>query len=163
MSNSNRVTMAQLDKMTVEEASKLPLDHLELLQDDVTATETLAKARKEKLGLVLDARFGELASEARRKAGKDTGSVTLLCEGKKIKGDLKKNVKWTQPEMLAAMDVVKSWATPEKPVNLSEYVKATYEVAESRFSAWPSDLREIFQPARVVSCGKPTYEFAGEA
>lgn len=163
MSNSNRVTMAQLDKMTVEEASKLVLDHLEMLQDDVTTMEALAKARKEKLSLALDARFGEAAAEARRKANKDTGSVTLISDGKKIKGDLKKNVKWTQPEMLAAMDVVRSWATDTKPVNLSEYVKITYEVAESKFNAWPSELREVFLPARIVTPGKPTYEFAGEA
>jgi hypothetical protein len=163
MSNSNRVSLNATDKMTAEDVSKLPLDHLEMLQDDLTAMEALAKARKEKLSSALDMRFGESASAARQKAGKDTGSVTLIVEGKKIKGDLKKNVKWMQPEMIAAIEVVKGWGTDEKPTNLAEYVKATYEVAESKFNAWPSELKAVFEPARIVSCGKPTYEFAGEA
>lgn len=156
MSNTNRVTLAQLDKMTAENAQGIPLDQIKALLEDVAEKKANLKKREDKLFVEMDRRVKDAAAQARKAKKEDTGTVRVVVDGETISADLKKIVKWLPDEMEKGIDAL---LVKNPQAIISEYVKVTLEVAESKWKAWPTDIKAIFEPARVVSCGKPTYEF----
>lgn len=155
MGNTNRVTLEQLDKMTAEEAQVIPQDQLETLLEDAAKFNATSKRYDDKLFAEMDRRFKGAATSVRLALKKDTGTVRVVSEGVTIKCDLPKIVKWDQAEMVKAADTVRGWNSG--PV--SEYIKITMEVPEGKYQNWPTAIREVFDAARIVSNGKPTYEF----
>ena len=39
----------------------------------------------------------------------------------------------------------------------ADYVTTEIRVPESRFTAWPPRIRSVFEPARTVATGRPSY------
>jgi hypothetical protein len=152
MSIPNRTTLAQLRAMTPSDAAQLPLDHLAMLADDVAALKADAKRLGDLLGDALHVRFGEAAATARRTDGKDTGRVRLEQDGFEILADLPKKVDWHQTKLAEAVATLRSWG--EDP---NDYVATELRVPESRFAAWPPRIRALFEPARTVAAGRPSY------
>ena len=66
-----------------------------------------------------------------------------------------KRVDWSQPKLAEAVETIKGWG--EDP---SEYVDTTIKVQERKFDAWPSAIRDLFEPARTVKTGKPKFDVA---
>ena len=100
----------------------------------------------------LHRRYGAIATEHRQAEGKDTGRVRFLDAGFEISADLPKRVEWDQARLAAAIATLRSWG--EDP---ADYVATEIKVAESRFTAWPPKLQALFQPARTVGTGRPSY------
>jgi hypothetical protein len=61
-------------------------------------------------------------------------------------------VEWNQQRLAAAIETLRSWGE-----NPSDYVTIEAKVPESRFTAWPPKLQALFQPARTVGTGRPSY------
>ncbi len=152
MSIPNRTTLAQLRAMTPSDAAQLPLDHLAMLADDVAALKADAKRLGDLLGDALHVRFGEAAATARRTDGKDTGRVRLEQDGFEILADLAKRVDWHQAKLAEAVATLRAWG--EDP---NDYVATELRVPEARFAAWPPRIRALFEPARTVATGRPSY------
>ncbi len=38
-----------------------------------------------------------------------------------------------------------------------QYVRTELKVAETAYSSWPAAIRRLFEPARTVETGKPSY------
>jgi len=91
-------------------------------------------------------------SERRQAEGKDTGRVRFLDAGFEISADLPKRVEWDRGHLAAAIETLRSWG--EDP---ADYVATEIKVPESRFTAWPPKLQALFQPARTVGTGRPSY------
>jgi hypothetical protein len=149
---SNRTTLAQLRNMTGAQAAALPLDQLALLLDDLAALKADAKRLGDLLHDALHVRFGAAATAARRADGKDTGRVRLEQDGFEIVADLAKRVEWNQPKLTAAVSTLREWG--EDP---ADYVATELRVPEARFTAWPPRIRAVFEPARTVATGRPSY------
>jgi hypothetical protein len=149
---SNRTTLAQLRDMTAAQVVALPLDDLALLLDDVAALKADAKQLGDVLHDALHVRFGAAATAARRADGKDTGRVRLEQDGFEIVADLAKRVEWDQPKLTAAVATLREWG--EDP---ADYVATELRVPETRFTAWPPRIRALFEPARTVATGRPSY------
>lgn len=66
-----------------------------------------------------------------------------------------KKVDWDQAKL--ADGIAKLREMGEDP---TEYVDTKLSVQERKFTAWPSALRDLFEPARTVKAGKPTFAFA---
>jgi len=149
---SNRTTLAQLREMNLADAARLPLDQLALLLDDLAALKADAKQLGDLLHDALHARFGDAASTARRADGKDTGRVRLEQDGFEIVADLPKKVDWQQTKLATAVATLREWG--EDP---ADYVATELRVPEARFTAWPPRIRALFEPARTVATGRPSY------
>jgi hypothetical protein len=153
MSIPNRTTLAQFRTMTAAEVARLPLDHLALLTDDVAVLKADAKRLGDLLHDALHLRFGDAAAAARRADGKDTGRVRLEQDGFEIVADLPKKAAWDQPKLAEAVATLRDWG--EDP---ADYVTTELRVPEARFTAWPPRIRALFEPARTVAAGRPSYK-----
>lgn len=66
-----------------------------------------------------------------------------------VKFYIPKQVKWDQALLHELFQQCK--ASNEDPL---DYMTISYDVPESRYKAWPTAIRESFEPARTVSTGK---------
>ena len=149
---SNRTTLAELRAMDAAQAARLPPAHLALLLDDAAALRADAKHVSDLLSDALHRRYGAVAAEHRQAEGKDTGRVRFLDAGFEISADLPKRVEWDQGRLATAIETLRAWG--ETP---TDYVTIEVKVPESRFTAWPPKLQALFQPARTVGTGRPSY------
>lgn len=149
---SNRVTLAQLDEMPIEEAARLPVEQLVMLLEEAAEMKAAAKAADDRLHSILTLRYADSAAEARKVAGKDTGTVNLRDGDFTIRADLPKRVVWDQAKLREAVEAIRGWG--EDP---ADYVAVEMKVAETKYNAWPSSIKGLFEPARTVGVGKPTF------
>ena len=148
----NSTSLADLRQMTATEAASLPTDILCALVEDVAEIKADTKAIDDKLAEAMALKFGDRAAAARRADGKDTGRVSL-DEGEFIvRADLAKDVKWDNDKLISAVETVKGWGE-----NPADYVAVKVVVSETKFNAWPSTIRKVFEPARVVGAGRPKF------
>lgn len=76
------------------------------------------------------------------------GSVNIKIGKFKVCFDTPKKVTWDQEKLLAVYKQIEAdGADP------TEYVKAKYEVSETKYKAWPSNIKEYFVDARTVQPG----------
>jgi hypothetical protein len=151
---SNRVTLAELQELATAEVARLPVDQLQTLVEDVAVLLSRAKSLDEKISAALDLRFSERAKATRLAAGKDTGRVRLIDNEFEIVADSPRAVVWDQATLSKiAVTIRDEWLE-----NPTDYLTIKYGVAESKFNAWPSALQKLFEPARTVRAGKPSYE-----
>jgi hypothetical protein len=141
--------------MTALQAAALPIAELAALLDDAAELKADAKRAADLLHDALHARFGAAAAAARREEGKDTGRVRLEEGGFELVADLPKRVEWNQARLAEAVQTLRDWG--EDP---ADYVATELRVPEARFTAWPPRIRALFEPARTVGAGRPTYTLA---
>lgn len=149
---SNRVTLDQLTDLPIGEVANLPVEQLAMLIDD--ADELYERARKVRdwLNGALTIRYGDEAQDARRAAGKDTGIVRLPDEGFVVICDLPKKPRWDQAQLRQAVRTVESWGEDPR-----EYVQFEVKVSEAKYKSWPTAIRSVFEPARVLETGRPSF------
>lgn len=150
---SNRVTLAQLGGMTGDQVANLPVDQIAMLLEEMADQKASLKALDDLLHSALVTRYGEQADGIRRAEGKDTGAVSIGDGDFTIKADKPKKVEWDQARLREAEATVRSWG--EDP---AQYITAVLSVPESRFAAWPDSIRKVFEPARTVGAGRPTFK-----
>lgn len=140
--------------MTLDEMTQHPPGVLDALPIDVLANlytqanAHLADAQQEVAILhgVLSRRYADGLN--------DTGTFHRTEGGFDIKITVPKSVSWEQDALAKACDVLRQkWE--EDP---SEYVDTKLSVPESKYKAWPSAIRDVFEPARTVKPGKPKFE-----
>lgn len=150
---SNHLTAAQLDTLPLGEIASLPVGQLMLLQEEMTELKARTRHLDELLNAALALRFGDRAQAQRRAQGKDTGTIRLDDEdGIVVVCDLPKKADYDQEKLRAAVQTIQSWGSDPR-----EYVTTEIKVSEMKYSAWPSEIRALFEPARTVKFGKPTY------
>lgn len=150
---SNRVTLDEVRQMPTSEVASLPAELLAILMEELAALKRDTKSVDDKLRDALNARYSATAQYKRGLAGKDTGIVTFDDDGVKITAELPKRVEWSQPELHKAVNALRAMAEDPR-----EYVDIEIKVSEAKYSAWPKALREMFDPARTVNVGKPSYK-----
>lgn len=151
--STNRIHLGQLASLTNAELQAVPLPQIAMLLEDADAQKKVVATYIDRLNAELNRRFGTEAQQMRKAEGKDTGVVTLLADGVKVKADLRKQVAWKQSLLAQAVETIKSWGE-----NPADYVDIEVAVSEARFNAWPPAIRKLFEPARTVSTGKPTFK-----
>ena len=146
-------TLDEIGNIVLAELESLPLEDFDRLIQRVSAAEEAARHYKQFLQGVLHRRFGERAGQLRREAGKTTGMVRFNVDGHTIVADLPKKVDYDQRKLKDAVDALRKWG--EDP---EDYVSLEVKVAEAKYTAWPPAVRQLFEPARTVKAGKPTYK-----
>ncbi len=152
MTTSNRIRLGDPGRMAVGDIAALPADQLALLQDEADAALHQAKTTCDWLDGAVALKYGDRAHAARQAAGKDTGTIRFDDGAVTVIADLPKRVDWDQA-MLAGL-VERIQADGADP---AEYVDIGFSVPERKYTAWPKDIRQEFEPARTVRTGKPKF------
>jgi len=142
-----------LGQLPLAELHLLPLPKLQQILHQVESVKSSLRHYDIVLQSALNQRFGERAQSLRQAAGKQTGTVRLVEAGFEIVADLPKRVEYDQLRLKDAVDTLRGWG--EQP---EDYVSFEIKVAEARFNAWPPAIRKLFEPARTLKTGKPSYK-----
>jgi len=153
MNLPNRIPFHQLREMSKDQIAELSVEELALLAEDVADLKALANAVDDKLRSGLDLKYGSQAAALRRNEGKDTGTARVTDGCYVVVADLPKRVKWDQKKLAVAIKtIVDEWR--DDP---AQYVTTEYKISETAYGAWPTVVRKLFEPARTVETGKPTF------
>lgn len=152
MTIPNRITLDNLTTMPVGEIAALPGDQLALLKQDADERLRAAKSLCDWLDGAIALKYGEQAQEARRAEGKDTGTIRLQDGPVTVVAELPKRVVWDQAMLADLVERIRAdGADP------AEYVDIAFSVPERKYTAWPKDIRQEFEPARTVRTAKPKF------
>ena len=149
----NRVTIEGIPGMPIGEIASLPPDQLVLLADE--AAEALERTRrvKDRIDGAVDVKYRDRAAAARAAGGKAVGTVRIRDDGFVVIADLPKRVKWDQTRLAEAIEIIRrDWN--DDP---GQYVRTELKVAETAYGSWPAAIRRLFETARTVEAGKPSY------
>jgi len=149
MTIPNHITLDDLPTMPVGDIAALPGDQLALLKQDADERLRSAKILCDWLDGAIALKYGDQAHEVRRAEGKDTGTVRLQDGPVTVVAELAKRVDWDQPTLANLVERIRAdGADP------TEYVDIAFSVPERKYTAWPTDIRQEFEPARTVRTGK---------
>lgn len=152
MTIPNRIPLDDLPTMPVGEIAALPSDQLALLKQDADERLRAAKTLCDWLDGAMALKYGDQAQEARRAEGKDTGAVRLQDGPVTVVAELPKRVDWDQAMLAGLVERIRAdGADP------AEYVDIAFSVPERKYTAWPTDIRQEFEPARTVRTGRPKF------
>jgi hypothetical protein len=154
---NNRPQLADLAALPPGEIAALPAEVLATLQQESEAALRQSRAAKARLDGALVLKYGAAAAEARRAAGKDTGTVRFDDGDVTVVADLPKRVDWDQDRLAAMVERIR--AAGDDP---AEYVEFAIRVPERNYAAWPTAIREGFEPARTVRPGQLTIQLLAE-
>ena len=146
---TNCPALADLPQIPAKEIAALPADMLAVLQLETDESFKHIKAIKARLDGALTLKYSDQAAEARRLAGKDTGTVRLKDGAITVVADLSKRVDWDQEKLGQMVERIR--AAGDDP---AEYVEISFKVSERKYVAWPEAIRQGFEPARTVRTGQ---------
>jgi hypothetical protein len=143
-----------LEKKPVDYAFA-PVDTFKQMVQQAEQLQVFAKAVREFVDQVGEIRYAEAASHARQVEGRDFGVVRIEDHGETVVCDLRKIVDWDQMQLNELAKKIS--ALGDDP---TQYMDVALKVRESKFTAWPTVLREQFEAARTLRPGKSTYRLA---
>lgn len=134
---------------TPQQISKLSIKELNDLLAE--AGEVLAVAKKSKLRLdaAIQSKYGEKVGGLRESLEKESGVVRIEDSGFSVSADRPKNISWDQKKLAEIAEKIRFGG--EDP---NEFIEISYKVSERKYSAWPSNLKKSFTPARTLKYGK---------
>ena len=142
---------ADLASMTVAQLAAAPIRDFLEVERNVDEAIAFLKPRRANLDAAELQRFGEQARVALRESGRDFGTAHVNDGALHIKYELPKKVTWNQAILKEMAERIV--ASDEK---VEDYIDVKLSVSESRYSNWPTTLREQFAAARTVEEGKPS-------
>lgn len=150
-SEALRALSVWADMSVAELMSLTPLQTLCAVEHLEAATAGLDALRRQ-LDTVLEAAYGERVRRACAEAGQDVGLVDIDAGGVCLRVEIAERVMWDQTQLAAmAARIAKGGERVEA------YLDITYNIPETRWSLWPSTLRDSFARARLATPGAPTY------
>ncbi|RMX18041.1 hypothetical protein EBQ34_02980 [Vandammella animalimorsus] len=143
---------ADLASMTVAQLAAAPIRDFLEAERNVDEAIAFLKPQRAKLDAAKLQRFGEQARAAPRESGRDFGTAHINDGALHVKYELPKKVTWNQAVLKEMAERIA--ASGEK---VEDYIDVKLSVSESRYSNWPTTLREQFAAARTVEEGKPSF------
>ncbi len=143
----------RLGQLTAADLAALPLVELHAYHQAVCEAEETCRLYKLALHGEHDRRLSAQAAALRQQAGKTTGTVRFEVERHTVIADLPKKVEYDQAKLKDAVEALRRWGE-----NPEDYIGIEVKVAEAKYTAWPPAVRQLFEPARTVRTGKPTYK-----
>ena len=142
-----------LSQMPLAELEHLPLPELEQILQQIEGVKATVRHYDIVLQSALNRRFGERAQQLRQAVGKPAGIVRLDEGDYQVIADLPKRPEYDQAKLKDAVATLRSWG--EQP---EDYISFEIKVAEARYNAWPPAIRKLFEPARTLKTGKPSFK-----
>lgn len=146
-----RAVSAWVDLSVDQLMALTPLRNLRAVEHLEAATAGLDTLRRN-LDSALDATYGERVRRACAESGQGVGLVDIDAGEVCLRVEIVEQVVWDQTQLAAmAARIAKGGECVEANLNI------TYDIPETRWSQWPSTLRDSFARARLVTPGRPTY------
>ncbi len=145
--------LEEIGQIYLADLESQPLAELDRMLRLVASAEETARNYRQLLQSVMHHRFHERAQTLRTDAGKAAGTVRFEQDGFTVIADLPKRLEYDQRKLREAVQALQKWG--EDPEN---YVSLEIKVSEAKYSAWPPAVRQLFEPARTLKTGKPTYK-----
>ena len=153
--NNFMINTTTLPDLSVNQIAELSQQQIHELDLSLNLLATWVKQSRDRLNTALDQRYAEQSAAIRRESGKDFGVCHLTDGPLRVTVELPKRVAWNQ-EQLASI-AARIAAAGE---SISDFIDVEYSVSESRYTNWPSSLKEQFADARTVKPGKPSFRLA---
>ncbi|MBF0097147.1 MAG: hypothetical protein HQM04_10755 [Magnetococcales bacterium] len=147
------VTLNQLRQMPLGDVAALPVSELARLQKEVAEAMGQTKLVSDLLDGVFVRRFGDRAATIRRETGKDFGLIRFQDGDVDVAMDLPKRPSWDQGKLAGIVQTIRD--SGDDP---GQFVEVTLDVSERKYTAWPDNIRRVFEPARTVKAGKPSFK-----
>ncbi len=147
------IMLNQLRQMPLGDVAALPASELARLQKEVAEAISQTKLVSDLLDGVLVRRFGDRAATIRQETGKDFGLIRFQDGEVDIAMDLPKRPSWDQGKLAGIVQTIRN--AGDDP---AQYVETTFDVSERKYTAWPDNIRRVFEPARTVKAGKPSFK-----
>lgn len=153
MTDSNAIRLEDIGAMSPDRLDGLSIDDFALLYNELTEMKTKYDRYREFFNLMCDRRFSTTIRTIRNAQQRPSGVVRVKENTFEVSQDVSKRVKWNQ-EKLGRLDGEISLAGRDP----REYIDVEYSVPEKRYSEWPDQVRESFEPARTVVLGNTNYK-----
>lgn len=152
---SNHPNLDDILHKPFSEVADLPVDQLQMLLDEIKTLKSKADNAASFLQTVLAHKYD--FDSAYTDKGEATGIVNIPDGEFVVSMNRPKRVDWNQ-RSLAEIETILREEWNEQP---DEYIETTRKVAEKKWSAWPSSIRDLFTKARSVKAGKPSIKIEG--
>ena len=149
------VTLNQLRQMPLGDVAALPASDLARLQKEVVEAMSQTKLVSDLLDGVFVRRFGDRAASIRQETGKDFGLIRFQDGDVEVAMDLPKRPSWDQGKLAGIVQTIR-----EAGDDPGQYVETSLDVSERKYTAWPDNIRRVFEPARTVKAGKPSFKLS---
>ncbi len=149
----NTITLAEVSNIPIGKLSTLSPDQLLSLQGQAEKNLQRAKLLKDWLESSIALKYRDVASNIRSLDSKDTGTVHFTDGDYKITSVLAKKVEWNQDRLKDVVSAIRKHGD-----NPEEYVDTSYKISETKYTAWPEHIKNIFKPARVLKTGAETFK-----
>ena len=156
--NQNKITLSDVPNIPVGKLSTLPPEQLLSLQEQAYQHFQRAKMLKEWLDNSIAFKYRNIATNIRTLDCKDTGTVHFSDGDYRITSVLTKKVEWDQERLKDVVTAIKKHGD-----NPDEYVDTSYKISETKYTAWPEHIKNIFKPARVLKTGAETFKIQSQA
>ena len=152
MNIPNRITLNDLRGMQVGAIAALSGGELAPLRQEADEQLRAAKALCDWLDGAIALKYGDRAHAVRIADSKDTGTIRFADGAVTVVAELPIRVDWDQAKLAILVERIR--ADGEDP---TEYVDISVDVAERKYSAWPSHIRLAFDGARTVRTGNQRF------
>ena len=140
------VTLVMVPNIPIGKLAVLSPDQLLSLQSQANEQLQKAKMLKEWLDNSIALKYRELASNIRKVEYKDTGTVHFTDGDYKITSVLSKKVEWDQGKIKVVVAAIKDHGD-----NPDEYVETSYKISETKYTAWPEHIKNIFNNSKLYT------------
>ncbi|MGC1955186.1 MAG: hypothetical protein WA970_21935 [Gammaproteobacteria bacterium] len=147
--------MNEIAQCSLEELAALPIADRDRLCRQLAVVKETARRCETTLQAVMNNRYRAWAEKLRQDAGKTTGTVRFEEDGFVVTADLPKRTEYDQRKLKAAVETLRRWGE-----NPDHYVAIEIKVSEAKYNGWPPAIRNLFEPARTLKTGKPSYLLA---
>lgn len=149
----NRIILEQVPNIPVGTLSKLPPEELLSLQGQAAQHLQKAKMLKDWLDNSIALKYRDVASNVRKLDSKDTGTIHFTDGNYQITSVLSKKVDWDQEKLKDVVAAIRKHGD-----NPDEYVESSYRISETKYTAWPEHIKNIFKPARLLKTGAESFK-----
>ncbi|MBF0190252.1 MAG: hypothetical protein HQL99_03760 [Magnetococcales bacterium] len=153
MNAENVITLNQLHQMPIGEVVALPAKTLAYLQQEANAAMGRIKLVNDLLDGVFVRRFSDRAASIRQETGKDFGLIRFQDDDVEVSMDVPKRPSWDQNKLAGIVQTIR-----ESGDDPAQYVEIVFDVSERKYTAWPENIRRVFESARTVKSGKANFK-----
>ena len=150
--NQNKINLQDVPNIPIGTLSKLAPEQLLSLQEQALQHLQRAKMLKDWLDNSIALKYRDIASNLRKIDSKDTGTVHFTDGDFKITSVLAKKVDWDQDRLKDVVTAIRKHGD-----NPDEYVETSYKISETKYTAWPEHIKNIFKPARLLKTSAETF------
>jgi hypothetical protein len=149
---SNQITISEVPNIQIGKLATLSPDQLLYLQEQAEENLQNAKRLKDWLDSSISMKYRDIASNIRKLDHKDSGTIHFSDGDYKITSVVAKRIEWNQQKLKDVVTAIKEYGD-----NPAEYVDISYKVAETKYTAWPEHIKNIFKPARIFKLSKESF------